>query len=67
VLSGPYLSGPSYTFVNVLVLGLLFSYPLMLITRKLYWEEMDLKSWLGKGFYIFFATWIVVWTFVYNL
>ncbi len=67
ILAGKYLNSTGYTFLNVLVLGLILSYPLMILTKKLYWEEMVFKNWLGKGFYIFFAVWIVVWTFVYNL
>ncbi|MEE9594274.1 MAG: hypothetical protein V3V92_02635 [Candidatus Hydrothermarchaeales archaeon] len=67
ILTGTYLNDTSYTLINILVYGLILSYPLMLLTKKLYWEEMEFKNWLGKGFLIFFPVWIVVWTFVYNL
>jgi hypothetical protein len=67
VLTGLYLDGTKLNLINVLVIGLILSYPLMLLTKKLYWAEMEFKDWLGKGFYIFFAVWIVVWTFLYNI
>ncbi|MFQ6136942.1 MAG: hypothetical protein ACE5PM_07165 [Candidatus Hydrothermarchaeales archaeon] len=56
--------------LNAMALGFLISYPMMFICRKLFNlspEEFQLKDWLGKGFYLFFATWILVWTIVYNL
>ncbi len=67
VVTGLYLRTPGLTLISVLLLGLLASYPLMLLTQKLYWEDMEFKAWLGKGFYIFFAVWVIIWTFVYNL
>ncbi|MFQ5815751.1 MAG: hypothetical protein ACE5G7_04565 [Candidatus Hydrothermarchaeaceae archaeon] len=67
VFTGSYLDSTDYNLINVLILGLILSYPLMLLTKKLYWEEMEFKQWLGKGYFIFFAVWIVVWTFIYNI
>ncbi len=53
--------------ISLILIGVVLSYPLMLLTKKLYWPEMELKDWLGKGFYIFFVFWLVVWTFLYNI
>ncbi len=67
VVTGLYVNNPDLNIINVLLLGLLVSYPLMPVSKKLFWSEMEFKQWLAKGFSIFFAVWIVVWIFVYNL
>lgn len=67
IFSGIYVGGTNYNLVNVIVLGIVVSYPLMLLTKKIYWPEMQFKDWLGKGFYIFFVFWIVVWIFLFNI
>ncbi|NOZ76923.1 MAG: hypothetical protein GXO65_04455 [Euryarchaeota archaeon] len=59
-----------FTFVTVILLGLVISYPLMFVSRKLFSlspEEFQVKEWLAKGFFNFFMTWLVAWVFAFNL
>ncbi|MEE8358294.1 MAG: hypothetical protein V3R82_02675 [Candidatus Hydrothermarchaeales archaeon] len=55
--------------LNTLALGFLIAYPMMFITRllfKLSKEEFRFKDWLMKGFFLFLATWIMMWTVFHN-
>ena len=70
IVSGRYLDGPNFNLLNVLLLGFVVSYPLMLLSKRLFnlsENEFGLKDWLAKGYFLFFVVWIVVWTFLYNL
>ncbi len=70
VLFGIFYGREVVPFASVLILGIMVSYPAMLITKwvfKLPDEDYNIKSWLGKGFLYFFTVWLVVWVFVYNL
>jgi uncharacterized membrane protein YdjX (TVP38/TMEM64 family) len=69
VICGFYLNG-GLTFLSVLLLGFIISYPLMPLSRKIFnlsEEGFKMKDWLTKGFFFFFIVWILVWTFLYNL
>jgi len=53
-----------------LLVGLLIAWGAMILSRSLFKvspEEMTFKVWLGKGFYLFFVVWILLWVFAYNL
>lgn len=70
IVSGKYLDGPNFNLLNVLFLGFVISYPLMFLSKRLFnlsEKEFSLKDWLGKGYFLFFVVWIIVWTFLYNL
>jgi hypothetical protein len=70
VAFGLYLNTPELTLLSVLLLGFILSYPLKILSMKLFnlsSEEFVLKAWLGKGYFIFITVWIMVWVFVYNL
>lgn len=70
VVSGLYIGGTNLSVINVLAIGIIISYPLMILSKKIFHlsdEEFKLKDWLGKGFFLFFSTWILVWTFIYNI
>ncbi len=70
VAFGLYLNTPEMTLLSVLLLGFILSYPLKILSMKLFnlsSEEFVLKVWLGKGYFIFITVWIMVWIFVYNL
>lgn len=69
LIFGLYVHG-TLTFLSLLVLGFVISFPLYHLTRKLFnlsHEEFQLKDWIKKGYYPFLITWVVVWVFVYNL
>jgi|TARA_B100001971_G_C18114978_1_gene496308 hypothetical protein len=64
----PEIAGRPILFV--ILLGLIISYPLRLLSIKLFnlsLEEFTIKSWLAKGFFLFITTWILVWILVFNL
>jgi hypothetical protein len=66
----PFLIKRPLTFLSVIIIGIVVSYPLMSFTRKIFnltEEEFQFKDWLAKGFFFFFTVWIVVWIFLYNL
>ncbi len=70
VIFGLYVKGGSFTFITVLVLGGVLSFPLIFVCRKVFnlpEEEFMIKDWLKKGYYFFLITWIVVWIFLYNI
>lgn len=70
VVFGLYVKGGSFTFITVLVLALVLSYPMLFICRRIFnlsQEEFMIKDWLKKGYYFFLVTWMVVWVFLYNL
>ncbi len=65
-----YQINTTLTFGTTLFIGLLASYPLFIASRKilnLSEKEFMLKDWLSTGFVYFFISWILTWTFVYNL
>lgn len=67
--ASPFIFTTTLTFASVIIFGFLLSYPLYVVTRKIFnlsEKEFALKDWIGKGFFYFFATWITVWTVVYN-
>ena len=58
------------TFVSALAIAFVASYPLFIATRKIFnlsEREYMLKDWLTTGYAYFVITWLVSWTFVYNL
>ena len=58
------------TILSVLLIGFILSYPLKVLSGKLFNlsnEEFLLKQWLGKGYFIFISIWIVTWILVFNL
>lgn len=70
VVFGYYLNSSDLTLLSVLLIGFILSYPLKLLSMKLFNlsnEEFLLKQWLGKGYFIFITIWIMVWIFVFNL
>lgn len=70
VISGLYIKGTNLSIINILAIGIILSYPLSTLSKKFFNltnEEFKLKDWLGKGFFFFFMTWILIWTFIYNL
>ena len=70
ILTGNMYQGETLEFLQALILGMLFSYPLMPISRKIFdipEKEFQFKEWLTKGYLMFFGIWIITWTFVYNL
>jgi hypothetical protein len=70
VVFGLYLNTPELTILSVLLLGFILSYPLKILSMKLFnlsKEEFLLKDWLGKGYFIFVTVWIVVWVFIFNM
>ncbi|MFQ5887223.1 MAG: hypothetical protein ACE5HY_00830 [Candidatus Hydrothermarchaeales archaeon] len=55
--------------LNTLALGFLIAYPMMFITKwlfKLSKDEFLFKDWIVKGFFLFFVTWIFMWTVFHN-
>lgn len=65
---GNYLETTGLTLLSVLLIGFILSYPLKLLSERLFnLSNFLLKEWLGKGYFIFITVWIVVWIFVYNL
>lgn len=70
VVFGLYLNTPELTILSVLLLGFIISYPLKILSMKVFnlsREEFLLKDWLKKGYIIFVMVWILVWVFIYNL
>ena len=70
IISGIYIKSGNLNLINVLFLGLVASYPLKILTQRLFnlsAKEFLIKDWLTKGFFLFFTVWIVVWIFIYNL
>jgi ABC-type dipeptide/oligopeptide/nickel transport system permease subunit len=70
VVFGYYLNSSDLTLLSVLLIGFILSYPLKVLSMKLFNlsnEEFLLKQWLGKGYFIFITIWIMVWIFVFNL
>ena len=70
VIVGYYLDIAGLTILSVLLVGLILSYPLKVLSVKLFNlsnEEFLLKQWLGKGYFIFITIWIVTWILVFNL
>lgn len=70
ILTANMYQGETLEFLQALILGMLFSYPLMPISRKVFdipEKEFQFKDWLVKGYLMFFGIWIITWTFVYNL
>lgn len=60
----------TYTFVQLLLVGFIISYPMMLATRKIFHlseKEFQLKDWLAKGFFYFLLVMMITWVMVYNL
>ncbi len=66
LISGLIVDWQGMNFFGALTLGFLASYPLMFVSRKLFRLELELKEWLAKGYYLFFVTWLLVWTFFNN-
>ncbi len=69
VFTAFFFNVPGLTIISVLIVGLVFSYPLYILTKKTFnlsEKEFPIKSWLIKGYFLFFAFWIIVWTLVYN-
>lgn len=67
---GYYLDSSGLTILSVLLIGFILSYPLKILSMKLFNlsnEEFPLKQWLGKGYFIFVTVWILVWIFIFNL
>lgn len=70
VASGIYLNTADLTILSVLLLGFIVSYPLKILSMRLFNlsnENFILKDWLGKGYFIFVTIWIVVWVFIFNM
>jgi hypothetical protein len=66
----PFIINRELTFLSVLIIGLIVSYPLRIISMKIFNlsdEDFKIKEWIAKGFLIFFMVWIIVWTFLFNL
>lgn len=70
IISGLYIKGTNLSIINVLFIGMILTYPLFPLSKRLFnlsEKDFQLKHWLIKGFFLFFITWILVWTFVYNI
>jgi len=68
IISGLYFGKTNLTLLNVLFFGAIVAYPLRILCMKLFnLSEFLFKDWLTKGYLLFFMTWILVWTFVYNI
>ena len=70
ILFGIFFDRAVIPFVSVLIWGVMVSYPVMLVTKKMFKlsdEDYNIKSWLTKGFLYFFMMWLVAWVFVYNI
>lgn len=68
-VTGYFHLGGTLNLLGVIMIGIAISYPLKLLTAKLFnlsSEEYKFKDWLAKGFLVFFGVWIVAWTFFYN-
>jgi len=67
---GYYIDSTGMTIVSVLIIGLILSYPLKILSMRLFNlsnENFLLKEWLSKGYFLFVTVWIVVWVFIFNL
>ncbi len=68
IISGLSLGETNLTLLNVLFFGIIIAYPLRILSMKLFnLSDFLLKDWLTKGYLLFFMTWIIVWTFFYNI
>ncbi len=69
VFTAFYFNVPGLTLISVLMIGFVFSYPLYVLTRKIFDlpdKEFSVKVWICKGYFLFFVVWIIVWTLIYN-
>ncbi len=67
---GYYFNSPGLTLFSVLLIGFILSYPLKILSMRLFnlsSEEFPLKQWLAKGYFLFMTIWIVVWVFILNI
>ncbi len=55
---------------NGLLVAIVFAWLAKILSRGLFKippNEMTPKVWLGKGLYLFFVVWLLLWVFAYNL
>ena len=70
IIFGLYYKSVALPFLSVLIWGLAISYPVMIITKRMFklsTADFSLKTWIIKGFLYFLSVWMVAWVFVYNL